>query len=230
MSVRLLFPSFVFHRNLLSEDLPEDRKLDQGYLDQLVREINQMRYKDPEGRRLSNAYTGWQSHDGCESHPAFQKIMRQIENTFYDEVWPFHGLEKHITQLRIGNSWANINDSYAWNRPHLHPGCWYSGVFYIRADGDEGYLTFIDKDVKFASDYPACPRNRESFEIEPHNGQLYLFPSGLMHMVEPNLTDKDRYSISFNIDIINRQHGEIKDYNNDEFVFTLDENGNPLVG
>ena len=30
---------------------------------------------------------------------------------------------------------------------------------------------------------------------------LLLFPSALMHMVEPNLTDKTRYSISFNFNI-----------------------------
>ena len=58
MSVRLLFPTFVFERNLLDPNLPEDRGLSQQYMEQLVRECNAMRRKDPVGRQLSNQYTG----------------------------------------------------------------------------------------------------------------------------------------------------------------------------
>ena len=45
MSVRLLFPTFVFERNLLDPNLPEDRGLSQQYMEQLVRECNAMREK-----------------------------------------------------------------------------------------------------------------------------------------------------------------------------------------
>ena len=40
-----------------------------------------------------------------------------------------------------------------------------------------------------------------SWGWQPKTGDILLFPSGTMHMVEPNTTDKDRYSISFNIEI-----------------------------
>ena len=55
MAVRLLFPYYVFHRNLLQEELPEGRGINQDYLDLLVRTIDEMRRKDPEGRQISNA-------------------------------------------------------------------------------------------------------------------------------------------------------------------------------
>jgi len=233
MAVRLLFPTFIFHRYLLDPNLPEDRGVSQDYLNLLRHEMDNMRKKDPKGRQISNAYTGWQSNDGCESHPAFVKLMRRIVHTFNDEVLPFHGLSKNTHKVEIGNCWANINDYLAWNRPHFHNGCWYSGVFYIKGDGDEGSISFLDKDNKVVADFPSCQRTRSSEEFPPVSGNLILFPSGAMHMVDPNITDKERYSVSFNINIhrlSNEYHGNIKNYNPDEFVFDLDENGNPLMG
>ena len=88
MSVRLLFPTYVFERNLLDPNLPEDRGLSQQYMEQLVRECNAMRRKDPVGRQLSNQYTGWQSNDGCESS-CISTINKRIRRTFYDECGLF---------------------------------------------------------------------------------------------------------------------------------------------
>ena len=57
-------------------------------------------------------------------------------------------------------------------------------------------------------------------------------------MVEPNYTDKERYSISFNMEMNDMLGGEgggsfghdfsSDEYNNDEFSFELDERGNPI--
>jgi uncharacterized protein (TIGR02466 family) len=231
MAVRLLFPTFIFHRNLLDKNLPEDRGITKEYLNLLKLEMDSMRKNDPKGRQISNAYTGWQSNDGCEKSPIFKKLMHCIQMAFYDEVWPFHGVQRKDITCFVGNSWANINDRLAWNRPHTHNGCWYSGVFYVRADGDEGDINFIDTDSKVVSDYPASSRTCTSWNFAPRSGELILFPSGLMHMVEPNITDKDRYSISFNLvhDVRGNLHGHIENYNENEFVFNLNEKGDPIL-
>tara|TARA_B100000470_G_C19707942_1_gene354061 strand:- start:111 stop:830 length:720 start_codon:yes stop_codon:yes gene_type:complete len=234
MAVRLLFPTFMFHRNLLQEDYPEDVGISQEYVDLLVNEVDQMRHKDPKGRQISNAYTGWQSNDGCERSPVFRKLINRIEKTFADEVLPFHGITHesgHRMKVEVGNMWANVNDKLAWNKPHLHNGCWYSGVFYIKADGDEGDFSAVETDVKVVSDFPSCQRTPNNFNIAPTTGELVLFPSALMHMVEPNRTDKDRYSCSFNCVIKNHgdpYHGEIQDWDADEFCFDIDVKGNPV--
>ena len=55
-------------------------------LDYLNEQLMKWGPVDPKGRKISNAYTGWQSVDGCDNHPAFQKLMRCIKQTFYDEV------------------------------------------------------------------------------------------------------------------------------------------------
>ena len=158
--------------------------------------------------------------------------MNKIYQFFIDEVIPFHGLNPNLVKLDINNSWANINDKGAWNAPHLHNGCWYSGVFYIHSDGDEGRISMIDTHQKVAADFPHSERTPTSIPFDPITGECILFPSGLMHMVEPNPTNKERYSISFNTTLNyldpNARHGKVEDWNSDEFLFDLDENGNPI--
>ena len=232
MAVRLLFPSYIFHRNFTQKGLDDSRGFSDEYCLMLRDEMDAMRRRDPIGRQLSNQYTGWQSNDGCERNPTFQKCMNKIEQFFIDEVIPFHGLNPSLCKLDINNSWANINDNGAWNAPHLHNGCWYSGVFYVHSDGDEGRISMIDTHQKVAGDFPNSQRTPTSQYYAPITGECILFPSGLMHMVEPNPTNKERYSISFNCSLNyldnDGRNGDVVNYNPDEFLFDLDINGNPI--
>ncbi len=224
--IRLLFPYVCIEDNLL-----ETGQLDQEYIDLLKNEIDSMRKKDPVGRKISNQYTGWQSNDGCESSPIFTKLIRMINHKFNTELLNWTGHKSNQIQLNISNSWANINDKGAWNAPHLHNGCWYSGVFYVKSDGDEGNFVAVDSDPKVVSDFPHSPRDRQNWNLAPKTGHLFLFPSALMHMVEPNPTDKDRYSISFNMNTsyltkgLESRQGHPRDFHPDELCFEIDNNG-----
>ena len=72
--IRLLFPTIVYEENLI-----ESGRITEDYCDMLREAVDGMRKKDPVGRNISNAYSGWQSNDGCERHPAFTKIMRVLK-------------------------------------------------------------------------------------------------------------------------------------------------------
>ncbi len=219
--IKILFPAYVLTKEYLGKD--KNSEITPEYMVALKEEIDAMRRRDPTGRNVSNR-NGWQSVDGIERNPVFIRAMRQIRREFRDELVPFLGIKKDSAKIELHNSWANINYPGAWNAPHLHNGCFYSGVFFIHADGDEGDFRAIDTDHKIVSNFPASQqRIWESWPVAPKTGDLYLFPSGLMHMVEPNLTDKDRYSISFNWDV----SGGVERVNikNPELEFEIDENG-----
>jgi len=86
-----------------------------------------------------------------------------------------------------------------------------------------------------AADFPHSLRTPTSSYFEPYTGECILFPSGLMHMVEPNPTNKERYSISFNCtlkylndDAIFCKGLEADNYNPDEFLFDIDDKGNAI--
>ena len=219
--IKLLFPTFVLTKQYLSRD--KCSEITPEYMVALKEEIDAMRKRDPKGRNISNR-NGWQSVDGIDQNPIFIRALRQIKREFRDELVPFLGIEKDSAKIELHNSWANINYPGAWNAPHLHNGCFYSGVFFIHADGDEGDLRMVDTDHKIVSNFPASQsRIWESWGVQPKTGDLYLFPSGLMHMVEPNLTQKDRYSISFNWDVSGgRERQNIK---NHDLEWEVDENG-----
>ena len=74
----------------------------------------------------------------------------------------------------------------------------------------------------------------EAWHWRPKTGVILLFPSGLMHAVEPNMTPKDGYSISFNLEIRHRGHpeGDLIEHDSDEWqrenlglVFNTDRYG-----
>ena len=222
--IRLVFPAYVRIKQYLTKD--KNSEITPEYMVALKNEIDAMRRRDPTGRNISNR-NGWQSVDGVDTNPVFIRAMRQIKREFRDELVPFLGIEKNTAHIDLHNSWANINYPGAWNAPHLHNGCFYSGVFFIHADGDEGDFRAIDTDHKIVSNFPASQqRIWESMPIAPKTGDLYLFPSGLMHMVEPNLTDKDRYSVSFNFDV---SGGVARDnLKNPDLDFEIDENGDMI--
>ena len=222
--IRLVFPAYVLIKQYLTKD--KNSEITPEYMVALKNEIDAMRRRDPTGRNISNRNC-WQSVDGVDTNPVFIRAMRQIKREFRDELVPFLGIEKNTAHIDLHNSWANINYPGAWNAPHLHNGCFYSGVFFIHADGDEGDFRAIDTDHKIVSNFPASQqRIWESMPIAPKTGDLYLFPSGLMHMVEPNLTDKDRYSVSFNFDV---SGGVARDnIKNPDLDFEIDENGDMI--
>ena len=200
MSVKLLFPSYVFMRDFLGKDSHKDPSMTEEYFTMMKNEIDQMERDDGAGRKVSNQ-NGWQSNDGIDRHPTFVKMMRGIKRLISQEMMPMLGVKDNAYQIDMHNSWANKNYSGSWNAPHLHNGCFYSGVIYIHADGDEGHFRAIDTDFKIVGNFPPNAMMRESWHVRPKTGMLLLFPSALMHMVEPNLTDKTRYSISFNFNV-----------------------------
>ena len=228
MSVNLLFPAFVFERNHLGEDEHLEEGMNAEYFNILKNEIDAMRRDDPVGRAVSNS-GGWQSVDKIESNPIFVKAIRSIKRMVRTEMMPFLGRNEDDVIVDFHNSLANINDSGAWNKPHLHNGCFYSGVMYIDAEGTEGDFSAIDTNHKVAGTFPNTPRMVESWKVSPKTGDVYLFPSGLMHMVEPNYTNKERYSISFNFDVATKSDEFRKDIKYPGLRFKIDESGDIIV-
>lgn len=224
MSVNIIFPTYVFTREHLGVDEHLEPDMNAEYFAILKNEIDAMHRADPTGRKVSNT-GGWQSIDKVESNPIFVKAIRSIKRMVRTEMMPFLGMKEEHVRVDFHNSWANINDTGAWNKPHLHNGCFYSGVMYIDADGTEGDFCAIDTNHKVAGAFPHTRRLAESWRLTPKTGDLHLFPSGLMHMVEPNFTNKDRYSISFNFDVVDNPNGLRDDIKYPDLRFNIDESG-----
>lgn len=100
-------------------------------------------------------------------------------------------------------AWANMLMDGAFNQPHVHPGAFLSGVFYVDV-GEEnsgGQLVLMDpRGLAEMSQLPcAFLAEGQGMPIEPQTGELMLFPGWLRHWVAPYRSQRPRISIGFNV-------------------------------
>ena len=107
---------------------------------------------------------------------------------------------KNDVKLRITQSWCNYTEPGQFHHKHAHPNSFISGVFYPQANKNTDKIYFY-KDVYEQIKIPTTDWNTwnsESWWLEAEQGALYIFPSGLTHMVETVEGTQTRISLSFN--------------------------------
>ena len=114
MSVRLMYPIYLFQKSYLHNEKDMNSQMTEEYFGLLKNEMDAIRNRD-RGRFLSNQETtSWQSNDGLETNPIFIGAIRQIQREVRDEVMPYLGAKPDSFDIEFHNSWANINGFGAW--------------------------------------------------------------------------------------------------------------------
>jgi uncharacterized protein (TIGR02466 family) len=91
--------------------------------------------KQDEGVHKTNV-NGWHSKNINDSQKEFEPLVQELfamQKEIYEEEW----LDRKPV---LGNLWANINPPGGYNRPHVHPNCLWSGVYYVKAQENSGKL------------------------------------------------------------------------------------------
>jgi uncharacterized protein (TIGR02466 family) len=193
----ILFPSPI-----LSVDLPLIKN------DLLLDYVYKIKNADIIGRVKSNQ-GGYQSLSLNLKDKELQPLLDDISK-FVSEYIVFCNFKKNIT-YRIQNMWFNINYYKDTNVSHIHPGCLFSGVFYLKTNTDSGDINFIHPAMELLSydwsdEYKntLTEKNSCNYNMPAVQNRLYIFPSWLRHLVKPNLNkNEDRISFSFNIGVEN---------------------------
>jgi len=143
---------------------------------------------------------GWHSTTDMHLKKEYQVLVDELykmQHEIYQEEW----LDR---RPMLGNMWANINYSGGYNRPHVHPNCLFSGVYYVKTQPQCGELVVNDPRPGIQTMMPARKQGQppkhlwREAHIEPIQGRLIMFPAWLWHCVEPNQSNDMRISISFN--------------------------------
>ena len=143
---------------------------------------------------------GWHSTTNMHELPQFKKLVDMLyecQRTVYQQ-------EHYESEPFLGNMWANINPPGGMNRAHQHPNSLWSGVYYIKAPKNSGHLKIDDPRASAALSRPRQksnnlpPRLYRETHYEPIAGRCIMFPSWLMHCVDPNESNDIRISVSFN--------------------------------
>jgi uncharacterized protein (TIGR02466 family) len=143
---------------------------------------------------------GWHSTTNMHERPEFKNLVSMLyacQKTIYEQ-------EYYESEPVLGNMWANINPPGGMNRAHQHPNSLWSGVYWIKTPKNCGQLK-IDDPRSVASmirprqkDIKKPDRLWRETHYEPIAGRVIMFPSWLMHAVDPNESNDIRISVSFN--------------------------------
>jgi uncharacterized protein (TIGR02466 family) len=128
-----------------------------------------------------------------------EKLFKDEAELFLNELYP------HKIDLILSKSWINSTKKYEFQTPHEHSGNTVIAVYYINTNENSGDLLLHDP--RGAIDFiPSIEKDskgnklsgRSFVRVKPKTGDLILFPSYLVHSVEPNMTDDIRISLAMN--------------------------------
>jgi len=198
------FPTQVFTMQL-------DEETEKALNAHLTEQIYSERERDAEGIQRSNfrALGGWHSHNNLHKEVAYQPLVGLIDSVCetINDANSYH----KATRLKIGTMWSIINPPGSSNRAHIHPGCLWSGVYYVQTPENSGNIEFIDPRTENLVSQPRYQPNKKrpkscwsKVNFTPKAGKLIIFPSWLYHSVAPNLSTKkgsagERIIISYNL-------------------------------
>ena len=104
-------------------------------------------------------------------------------------------------------AWANVSGAGHSNAQHIHGGCYWSAVYYVRAEpSTSGHLLLHDPRMPALRMHAPGLRLKDAgpeliARVRPQAGQIVLFPSWLAHSVEASDGESERISIALNLSL-----------------------------
>jgi uncharacterized protein (TIGR02466 family) len=134
-----------------------------------------------------------------------QKLKTTLEaktNQYFNSVYkPNNDVKIVITQ-----SWVNYTIKGEAHHAHIHPNSFVSGVLYIKTNGNQDQIRFHNPIISSIHIAPVQWDifNSKIWSMNVSEGELFLFPSGLMHDVPTVTGDVERISLSFNTFLVGK--------------------------
>ena len=173
----------------------EDFKLDTNKIAQdIIQWSNQNK-----GIKKTNV-DGWHSETNMHEKPEYKPLddeLFRMAHQIFEEEW----LER---EPFLGNMWANINPFGGYNKPHVHPNALFSGVYYVKTPPNCGRLIGQDPRPGIQTCMPSRKKGQppkhlwRDVHLQPQENRAIIFPAWLWHSVEPNQSNENRISVSFN--------------------------------
>ena len=173
----------------------QDFKLDTNQMAQ-----NIIQWSREDGGVTKTNVNGWHSktdmHTKQEYKPLIDELFRMAYEVFNEEFLD--------GEPKLGNMWANINPPGGYNKPHIHPNSLFSGVYYVKTPPNSGRLICNDPRPGIQTCMPNRKKGQppkhlwREVNLQPKENRAIMFNSWLWHTVEPNKSNEDRISVSFN--------------------------------
>ena len=137
----------------------------------------------------------------------FNNLLYEISNNV--KIFSKEYQLEENKKLACSAAWVNISKQNNFQEFHNHANSHFSVVFYIKTKKNCGNIIFKNTEAFF--DMFTLPVKKDSYNIlncktysvEPKDNMLLIFRSNLQHMVEKNISNSDRISLSANFKILN---------------------------
>lgn len=129
-------------------------------------------------------------------------VMREVERYTRELLAVNRKVQFYIT-----NSWVNRHRRGQSAGPHVHHNSLISGVLYLKVNENSGDLVFHRDVLSLIPFPPALDLDMDGFNLynckswghKPKTNDICLFPSVVMHSVDPNESDEERWCLAFNV-------------------------------
>ena len=185
MLIHQLFPTPVY-----------SSKLDRALTKKELKTISQ--YKK---ELVPNAGYMSSSENYVLKNTALNNLKKDLHTKVMDYFDKVIGTDNPITPY-ITQSWLNYTESDQFHHQHNHPNSYASGVFYISADKEVDSITFYKPNVEDRIKLHVIkhnPFNSTTLRFPVETGNVFLFPSRLVHGVDRKKGTNTRISLSFNV-------------------------------
>ena len=158
----------------------------------------------------------WQTEPDLHTKPAFEKFADLILDTNKKVL---KTLDYEVENIVISDMWANVLKPGETHPPHTHSNNFLSGVYYLYSDKAAG-IQFFDprpqSDVLVPKKTKKTHNNSNLLSFASKTNRAVFFPSWLQHWVPQNISDKNRISIAWNVQL-KGQVGEHNEYQSANF-------------
>ena len=152
---------------------------------------------------VNETLAGVIKHEHYVSPPKYYKIINPYLGAFRHAYNQWYG--KPLTKNFVfTTAWVNFMKAGEFNPPHVHIGCDFSSVLFIKipeklkeenkkyvgTSGGPGSISF-----SYGEEQPSFIVCKSFF---PEEGDLFIFPATLTHFVAPFLSKGERISVSAN--------------------------------
>jgi len=169
-------------------------QIDDNYFNKLLSVVKKQPFKK-EDKIYTNVSKNYQILEDKQFSTLKNFILNEF-NFFKNEI-----LKYNNTNFKIVTSWLTKAKKGQVSRLHCHKNSMYSGVFYFSVDKKQLNISFENLQ---SSNYSVEPTefniyNSNDQKIIVEDKTLLLFPSEVHHLILENKSEKDRYSLAFNI-------------------------------
>ena len=151
----------------------------------------------------------WQTEPDLHTKVEFKIFADMVLDTSKEIL---ETLDYAVEDIAITDMWGNVLRKGEVHPPHTHSNNFLSGVYYLYSDKAAG-IQFFDprpsSDVLVPKKTNKTHNNSNLLSFASKTNRAVFFPSWLQHWVPQNISEKNRISIAWNVQL----KGEVGEHN-----------------